>query len=68
MRFELIRLSWWLHLMPLDDGEGVISDYNRNSHFFSGNSSQEVAILFLHVMAMLENTLTMLENIVTTLI
>jgi len=51
----------------LGDGEGVISDSNRNFHLFSVNLLQEVTFLFLHVTAILENIVVMLGNIVIAL-
>jgi len=49
------------------DGDRIISDYNRKFYFFIVNLSQEVTILFLHVVAMLENIVAMLENIMIAL-
>jgi len=46
----------------LDDGDGVISDYNRNFHFLSANLSQEVAFLGLPVVAMLGTIVTALSE------
>ena len=51
----------------LDDGEGVIRNCHENFRLFSVNSSQEIFFLFLHVMAMLENIVTMFRNIVIAL-
>ncbi len=51
----------------LGDGEGIISDCNKNFHLSSIKSSQEIIFLFLHVMGMLESIVAMLENIETTL-
>jgi len=51
----------------LNDGEGVISDYNWNFHLFSVNSLQGVTFLFLHVIAILENIVAKLGNIVAML-
>jgi len=38
-----------------NDGDGVISDYNRNFYLLSVNSLQEVTFLGFHIMAILEN-------------
>jgi len=42
----------------LDDGDGVISDCNRNFYLLSVNSSHEVTFLGLYVVAMLGNIVT----------
>jgi len=42
----------------LDDGNEVISDYNRNFHLSSVNSSHKVTFLGFHVVAILGNIVT----------
>jgi len=60
MRFELIRVSLVATFNAKGNGEGVISDYNRNFHLSSLNSLQKIIFLFVQVMAMLENIVTTL--------
>jgi len=44
----------------LDDGDGVISDCNRNFYLLSVNSLEEVTFLGLHIVAMVGNIVSVL--------
>jgi len=45
----------WVTTNVLGDGNGAMSDYNRNFHFLSVISLLEVDFLGPHIVAMLEN-------------
>jgi len=45
-----------------DDGDGVINNFNKNSHLLTVNSSQKATFSILHIVAMLGNIVIALRE------
>jgi len=58
MRFKLHWVEIVVTINVLDDGDGVISDYNRIFHLSNVISQQEVTLLGLHVVLKLGTIVT----------